>query len=117
MGGAGDPGPHRLGSPVEIYDAQSSLRSIAVSDLDGDGLLDIAACSSNDVVGWLPNTAPTNPGSTTFGDFHYLSSSIGEAALLQETDVDQDGLPDAVFIVYGRALKAPKITGRSWSCC
>lgn len=59
--------------------------SLAIQDLDGDGLADILATNRRDVV-WFPQTAPLQIGN----ERSFLSTS-GDADVMAVGDLDNDG--------------------------
>ena len=66
-----------------------SVRSVHVSDVDGDGRLDILAASAEDsTVGWFKNQGG---GTTTFSSRQIVSNNLLSARAVHSQDIDGDG--------------------------
>ena len=90
--------PITYNDPVTLATKIYDLEDLEVADIDGDGLLDLVACGLDGDVVWVRNEAAANGDIPVFGDRQYLSSPTQDISFLQEADVNQDGLPDLVFL-------------------
>jgi hypothetical protein len=94
------PGVISFASPIQLGTySQDILRSVAVSDLDGDGLVDIIAIdANNDVVYIYRNTSAG--GQITFSPFIALTTDFTPEDI-SIGDIDNDGRPDLVVTKPG----------------
>ena len=82
--------------PNPGFSAVSHLGFASIFDFDGDGLLDVLTGST----GTLPNRLHRNQGNGTFADVSAqwsTKTAVGNYALAQIVDVDNDGRPDVYW--------------------
>lgn len=80
-----------------ITDKVSDVTDISLSDIDGDGILDIVGTAWNQgLVFWIRNN-----GDATFSDLFIIDSSLQGANSIVIGDIDGDGDMDVVASGYG----------------
>ena len=65
---------------------------VTVTDMDGDGDLDVVSCYGLDQIGWFEND-----GTGQFGPVNEFAEGIVHSNYVQTDDLDGDGLPDPMY--------------------
>ena len=77
--------------PETISDTIDHPESIQITDINGDGLPDVVAVSSDDnVVAWYENSGGVPPAYT----YHNISTNGGGPVMVDTGDIDRDGETD-----------------------
>jgi hypothetical protein len=85
-----------FGPPME-FSASFSPAGIALSDMDGDGKLDIVSALGDQAMGILKNTS--TPGNMSFApQVSYLPDNYGSSHMINLADIDNDGKNDVVSV-------------------
>ena len=97
LSATGNLGTNAFGPPVTLA-AAGRAKSLVVTDLDGDGRLDLAfASESSDALGIYRNLGGTNGISASWFAPRLDLAAGWNADGLSISDIDLDGLPDIVF--------------------
>lgn len=85
-----------LGAPVQLGDAEPSVR-VRPEDIDGDGDLDLVAVRASGIeLAWYPNL-----GAFSFGPPQRLATATSPISTIRAADLDGDGLRDLAITQTG----------------